>query len=79
MEILQRYEERRTESNETASTVSSCSVTKTQSICLSNVVYVKNLYKAFSNLPSFSAFLHTILYHMNYDLPSGNHVNTILF
>lgn len=73
---MQRYEERRTENNETASTMSSCSVTKTQSICLSNV---KNLYKAFSNLPSFSAFLHTILYHMNYDLPSGNHVNTILF
>lgn len=40
---------------------------------------LKHLYKASSSLPSFSAFLYTLLYHMNYDLPSGNHEKAVLF
>lgn len=79
MEILWRDEERRTESNEPPSTLSSWSLTKPQGICLSDVVYLKHLYKAFHSLPSFSVFLYTLLYHMNYDLPSGNHEKAIWF
>lgn len=79
MEILWRDEERKTESNEPPSTVSSWSRTKPQSICLSDFVYLKHLYKAFHNLPSFSAILYTLLHYMNYDLPSGNHEKAVLF
>lgn len=57
-------------SNETLSTVSIWSLW---------FFVLKHLYKAFSSLPSFSASLYTLLYHMNYDLPSGNHEKAILF
>lgn len=77
MEILWRYEERRTESNETIYCVFSVRDQTPRYLPLWFCV-LKHLYKTFS-LQSFSAFLYTLLYHMNYDLPSGNHEKAVLF